>query len=396
MRHPSLCAVLPLVFAAMACGSSDSQHPAAGGAGASGNPSGTEGVAGSTGSAGGAEGSAGATGSTSPAGNPGGDCTIPAAAKAEPTTNPNVVGDGTPASCTAAKFETAVQNGGVITFNCGPDPVTIVLDHQIKLMNKVGPDKQGHRVIDGGDKVTLSGGGKNRILYQDACDESLGWINATCNNSVAPWLVVQNLTFVDGKASDANIGGAAIYSNGGSLKVVNCKFFRNQIISTGPDVAGGAIYATQAYGTTYVVNSTFGASAADGNRGANGGALGGLFASYTILNSVLSYNKALGNGMNPAKSGTPGGGSGGAIYNDGNSFTLTICGSDVSNNSSVELGGAIFYVANDVKGHISIDRSTFAGNQTGNADGPAPGVAKPGCYLQTTTANISITNTTFN
>jgi hypothetical protein len=144
------------------------------------------------------------------------------------------------------------------------------------------------------------------------------------------------------------------------------------------------------------VNSTFGGSAANGNLGANGGALGGLYASFTILNSVISYNQATGNGMNPASSGTPGGGSGGAIYNDGDSYTLSIAGSDVSYNSSVELGGAIFYVANDVQGHISMDGSTFSSNQSGNSDGPSPGVAKPGCYLQTTTSNISITNTTFN
>jgi hypothetical protein len=361
-----------------------------GGTSAAGGTSG--GATGGTSSTGGTS----APGNTDPPGNPSGSCAIPAAAQAEPTTGATVVGDGTADSCTAAKFETAVQNGGVITFNCGPAPITITLDHPIKLNNKVGAGKLGHRVIDGGGKVTLSGGGTNRILYQDACEEGLGWINDHCNNSVDPWLVVQNLTFVDGKASDAGIGGAAIYSNGGSLKVVNCKFYRNQIIDVGPDVAGGAIYATQAYGTTYVVNSTFGGSAAGSNGGANGGALGGLFASYTILNSVLSYNKAVGNGMNPAKAKTPGGGSGGAIYNDGNSFTLTICGSDISHNSSVELGGAIFYVANDVKGHISIDQSTFTSNQTGNTDGPAPGVAKPGCYLQTTATNISITNTTFN
>ena len=33
---------------------------------------------------------------------------------------------------------------------------------------------------------------------------------------------------------------------------------------------------------------------------------------------------AIGDGANPAESGTPGGGSGGAIYNDGNTFTLTL------------------------------------------------------------------------
>ena len=38
-----------------------------------------------------------------------------------------VVGTGTPASCTGDAFVQAVANGGVITFDCGPEPVTITL-----------------------------------------------------------------------------------------------------------------------------------------------------------------------------------------------------------------------------------------------------------------------------
>ncbi|MCW1892396.1 MAG: hypothetical protein KIH65_004115 [Candidatus Uhrbacteria bacterium] len=328
--------------------------------------------------------------------SPVGTCTVPAEAQAESVANPTtVVGNGTAASCTAAAFEAAVQNGGIVTFNCGPDVVTITLDHEIRLLNKVGPNKNGSRVIDGGGKVILSGGSKNRILYQNACEESLGWLNDHCNTSLYPRLVVQNLTFTNGKASDKLLGGGAIYSNGGSLKVVNSKFYDNEIVSTGPDVAGGAIYQTQGYGPTYIVNSTFGGSADLGNVGSNGGALGGLFSSFHIYNSMISYNKAIGTGRNPAASGTLGGGSGGAIYMDGNSFTLNMCGTEVSNNSAKELGGAIFYVANDVKGDIKIDQSVFKKNVSGSSDGPAPGIAKPGCYLQTTASKISLTNTTF-
>jgi hypothetical protein len=324
-------------------------------------------------------------------GNPSAACSVPAEAQAQDVSNPTtVVGNGTPSSCTAAAFESAVQNGGIVTFNCGPNPVTITLDHEIRLLNKAGPDKNGYRVIDGGGLVTLSGGGKNRILYQDGCAQELGWLNTHCQNSLYPRLVVQNLTFENGKTSDAERGGAAINANGGSLKVVNCVFRNNEIASTGPDVAGGAIYATLQYGPVYVVNSTF-----EQNVGSNGGALGGIFASYHIYNSVLSGNQAIGYGMNPAKSGTPGGGSGGAIYADGNSYALNICGTEITGNSSRELGGAIFYVANDVQGTISIDRSVITGNDSGSPWGPSPGIHKPDCYLQTTVSNISITDSTF-
>ena len=51
-----------------------------------------------------------------------------------------------------------MAEGGIITFNCGPKPVTITMTATAKVVNT-------HRtVIDGGGKVTLSGGGKIRIL----------------------------------------------------------------------------------------------------------------------------------------------------------------------------------------------------------------------------------------
>ena len=49
--------------------------------------------------------------------------------------------------------------------------------------------------------------------------------------------------------------------------------------------------------------------------------------SWNVLNSLFSGNRAIGTGRNPARGGTPGGGSGGAIYNDGNRMALSITGS---------------------------------------------------------------------
>src|SRR3982751_1459199 len=48
-----------------------------------------------------------------------------------------VVGHGTPGSCTAKAFRRAVAKGGVITFDCGPHPVTIVMDRQAEV-HKIG------------------------------------------------------------------------------------------------------------------------------------------------------------------------------------------------------------------------------------------------------------------
>ena len=87
--------------------------------------------------------------------------------------------------------------------------------------------------------------------------------------------------------------------------------------------------------------------------------------SYSVYNSLFSHNRAIGNGANPAKPGTPGGGSGGAIYNDGNLFTLTLCGVDIHNNTANEGGGAIFFVSNNGTGSLVIRDSTLSANPSG-------------------------------
>ncbi len=66
-----------------------------------------------------------------------------------------MIGTGTPESCTAEAFVAAVAAGGIIVFDCGPDPFTIVLDRPAKVFNDADPDI----VIDGGGLVTLDGDG---------------------------------------------------------------------------------------------------------------------------------------------------------------------------------------------------------------------------------------------
>jgi predicted outer membrane repeat protein len=81
-----------------------------------------------------------------------------------------------------------------------------------------------------------------------------------------------------------------------------------------------------------------------------------------VLNSVFTDNAAIGRGANPAKAGTPGGGSGGAIYADGNRFTIRITDSLFERNTAAEGGGAIFFVSNDRTGTLSIQGSTMRAN----------------------------------
>ena len=100
-------------------------------------------------------------------GNPGGHGSVPRAGAAVNTGHPNhVIGSGSPAGCTSAAVVKAVASGGIITFNCGPNPVTITMTATAKVVNT------SHQVVlDGGGLVTLSGGGKRQILYQNTCDK---------------------------------------------------------------------------------------------------------------------------------------------------------------------------------------------------------------------------------
>ena len=298
------------------------------------------------------------------AGNPAGKCAVPDEAKAADVSAPRtVIGDGTAASCTSEAVVAAVAKGGVITFSCGPEPLTIVLKETAKIVNDTGPEI----VIDGGGKITLSGEGKRRILYQNTCDEKQKYTTSHCQDQDHPKLVVQNLTFVDGNSTgqdEEGGGGGAILVRGGRVRILNARFFRNQCEPTGPDLGGASVrvLSQSENKPVYVVGSTFGGQEGFGNSCSNGAGLSSIGVSYTVINSLFSHNQAIGSGANPAKDGKPGGGSGGAIYNDGNTFTLTLCGDLLEDNSANEGGGAIFFVSNDRSGSLIIKDSILRRN----------------------------------
>jgi len=313
-----------------------------------------------------------------PAGNPDGHADIPPEGRAEDVSKPTtVVGTGTPASCTGDAFVAAVAKGGVITFDCGPDPATIVLTSTAKVFNNTAPKL----VIDGGNKITLSGGGKVRILYMSTCDKAQVYPTGPgdCNTNPGIQLVVQNITFVDGNAKgipDGTTnagGGGAIHAQGGSLKVVNARFFNNVCDDLGSDVGGGAIRKLDylvAPGAgparpAWVVNSTFGGKAGLGNSCANGGALSSIGVSWNILNSLFSDDTAVGHGASDGQ-----GGNGGAIYNDGNEIVLNVTGSLIQDSKANEGGSAIFFVSNNKTGSITITDSLTQRNPRGTFETP--------------------------
>jgi hypothetical protein len=181
-----------------------------------------------------------------PAGNPAGLYPIPPEGEWVDVSVPDqIVGTGTPESCTAQAFTDAVAKGGKIVFNGGTEPFTITLTQPANIFNDANTDV----VIDGGGIVTLSGGGRTRILYMNTCDENQHWTTDHCQNQDNPRLTVQNITFADGNSTTEKEfdGGGAIWVRGGRFKAVNCRFFNNRCGSKGADIGGGALRVFSQY-----------------------------------------------------------------------------------------------------------------------------------------------------
>jgi fibronectin type 3 domain-containing protein len=270
--------------------------------------------------------------------------------------NTNVVGNGTPASCTESAFEQAIAAGGVVTFNCGPSPYRLVLSSTKSITQDT--------VIDGGNLVTLDGGGQVRQLL----------LNTGNFDATTPTLTLQNVTLANGHGTDnadtgAPTGGGAIYRYGGTLNVINSQFINNVGPASGQDSAGGAIYSV-GVGTTTVVGSTF-----KGNQSSDGGALGNLGASVDLVNDTIQGNQATGSGGNPGN-----GGNGGGVYMDGAHISIKMCGTHVDSNQGNAYGGGFFFVDDATAGTAAIDQSSFNGNSAAFAGG---------LYLQGATGTLT-------
>ncbi len=286
-------------------------------------------------------------------------------AKLYNVSNPNsIIGNGTPQSCTESALRTAAAGGGTIVFDCGSSAHTITVTSPIVITKET--------ILDGGNLITLSGGGTSRILYLDSN-----------YNQASPRLVVQQLSFQDGRSpssgDDTAQGGAAIYRDGGSLTVINSSFINNQAPASGQDVAGGAIYGFGG-GDIIIVNSTF-----SQNRSSNGGAIGSLNGDLLISNTIFKQNVASGSGGNPGN-----GGCGGAIYMDGRDERTELCQVKVVNNSAGAIGGGIFRVSNDNSGSFIMEQSTVDNNRvTATGSGNAGGLYLQGLNMKITASTIS-------
>ncbi|HEY4118053.1 MAG TPA: choice-of-anchor Q domain-containing protein [Byssovorax sp.] len=317
----------------VAC-SGDSATPGAGGGASSGTVA--------EGAGGGSNASTGAGGSIPP---PSTTCDVPATAA--DVSNPTTVvgtGDGT---CTEALLDAAIAAGGVITFDCGASATIPITSAKTVAATTV---------IDGGNTVTLSAGGANRIFLTQ------GDGDFTVQN------IALNDAMVDGARgdgpSDANSGAAIYRQSNGTLTVIHASFSNDHATDAGADVAGGAIYSYG--GDTVIVDSTF-----TGNSAASGGAVGNLRSNLTIVNSTFSGNSATDQ-------------NGGAMYLDGQNAdhgkVFTLCGVVVSANRAKNEAGGVYRYGYPGESTV-IDLSSFEGN---TAEDPSGGLGG-GLYVQTDT-----------
>ncbi len=313
-----------------------------------------------------------------------GAASLTPSARSAPRPPARVVGDGSPASCTSAAVVAAVRAGGIIRFSCGSQPVTIAMRATAEVRNT-----SPRVVLDGGGLVTLSGMGRRRILYMDTCDPAQVWTTSHCQDQASPQLVIENLTFTDGNSTGQDFdggGGGAVFVRGGRLRIVNSTFTGNRCEREGPDIGGGAVRVLSQYDNlpVDVTGSRF-----TSNTCSNGGALSSIGVSWTVLDSDFLDNHAIGTGANPARPGTPGGGSGGAIYNDGDAMRLAISASVFEHNHANDGGGAVFFVSDNRTGTLAIRHSTLEDNPNlGFQTAGLPGVFFLGARRPTVTGSI--------
>jgi hypothetical protein len=262
---------------------------------------------------------------------------------AEPTQGATVVGTGVPGSITTAALQAALDAGGTIRLDQGPNPSSVLLTSTLIASRAT--------VLDGGGLVSLSGNEQRRILSIINPDPA----------QLAPQFTVtlQNITLRDARITDGR--GAAIYKEHDfefphkvSLKLVNCLFENNHapLDGSSQDDGGGAFYGE------LLQRIDIGACTFRGNSGSNGGAVYSLVSrEVNIVDSRFENNAAIGTGGNPGN-----GGNGGALGVDGPDRRVDICRTQFVDNRNNAFGGAFFSVMYDSSSRSRFEDVLFDGN----------------------------------
>ena len=265
----------------------------------------------------------------------------------EPRGEVQVVGTGDPSSCTAEALHQAVSDlneagGGTLSFDCG-GPHTITVDRSIFI--------EADAVVDGGEEITLSGGGEVRVIE---LDHHLDF-------------VLQRITIRDGfvaAGSENESGAGLLHPWFGTLEVIDVTFENNHSESQINDVGGGAIYAG---GLTRAVisGSTF-----VGNSGSIGGGVLSRSTNLRVVDSVFFENAA----TTWAESGQYG--NGGGLYIDrlwlDDPVDFVICGTHFEKNHA-KVHGSAFFSYNLEGTQATFDRCTFIDNDMDDSPGGGTG-----------------------
>ncbi len=254
------------------------------------------------------------------------------------------VGNGSPSSCTTVAFNNAVAAldlgqgpGGTLSFDCGPNPHTILVDGQNFLNSQT--------TVNGGGRITLDGNNLHRIFVvapRSPGDQtevtirditllrgfSAGDFGGAILGAEGVTLTLDRVTIND---SRAGLTGGAVAMAPGSLLHVFRSNFRN---NTGND--GGAI-ATSAQ--TVIEDSNFVLNTAT----VQGGAIQSWVAQLTVRRTGFVFNLAE---------------RGGAIYKRG--ATVLVEDSRLRDNTAAIDGGALYAEADAVQ--VNVYSSTFEGN----------------------------------
>lgn len=263
---------------------------------------------------------------------------------AQSTAGATVLGNGNPGSVTTAMIQDALNTGGPITFNLGPNPSTIVLSNTLTITRDV--------VLDGGGLVTLSGGDTRRILR----------IFNTNPNANAPVFTVslQHLDLIDGRVSDGR--GGAIFADFNqtfphkiNLRLVDVSIRNSDapLDGSSQDDGGGALYAL------LLNRIDMAAAHFQNNSGSNGGAVYSLGTlALNIIDSEFIGNHAIGTGGNPGNGGNAGG-----LGVDGATRTVDVCRSRFIDNDSNAYGAGFFSVMYDTQSRSRFEDVLFQGNR---------------------------------
>jgi hypothetical protein len=245
-----------------------------------------------------------------------------------------VVGTGSPASCDANDLAAALEDGGIVTFNCGATPHTLIANtHFI----------QEDTTIRGANRIRLDGEALRQLFIVD-------------NDAT---LTLENITLQNGESGQ---GGCISVNSAGTLNTTFVTFRGCHDIST--TIGGGAVYNL---GTFNATDTVFESNRAEMEGGAvfNRGR-------FIATNSIFEANMA--------------GDESGAISNEADGLVVTIDVSFIGNSAQIS-GGAVGNTLSFPKtdGSFNIVRALFVDNSAGQRGGAVNNVV----------GRINILNSTF-